>query len=202
MKKVILLSLSMLAFSACTATPNSGEVLAITEKTTEMSSLKNALNAYSNATINNDVTKLLSFVYPKVFTIVSKDRMQKILNTVYASKKAPKITNIEYQKISSIMPYDAGFYSIIDSKMTMELKSPVIDNDKFEALLFDKLKSQMATTAEITHDKAKHIFTIRKKSQIIGIKEGKDGWKFVGYEQAKKYASKKVIPESIMRNLK
>ena len=202
MKKVILLSLSMLAFSSCTATPNSGEISAITEKTTEMSSLKNALNAYSDATINNDVTTLLSFVYPKVFTLISKERMQRTLTNVYASKKAPNITDIDHQKISPIKPYDAGLYSIIDSKMTMELKSPILDNNKLEVLLYDRLKSQMGTSAEIIHDKRNHIFTIKKKSQIIGIKEGSEGWKFVGYEQAKKYASKKVIPQSIMKNLK
>ncbi|MCK5853749.1 MAG: hypothetical protein KAG56_00920 [Sulfurovaceae bacterium] len=202
MKKVILFSLCMLAFSACTATPNSKKISVITEKTTEMSHLKNALNTYSNATINNDVTTLLSFVYPKVFTLISKERMKKTLTNVYASRKAPNITDIDHQKISSIMPYDAGLYSIIDSKMTMKLKSPVVDNEKLEVLLYDRLKSQMGTSAEITHDKRNHIFIIKKKSQIIGIKEGSEGWKFVGYEQAKKYASKKVIPQSIMKNLK
>ncbi len=199
MKKVILLSLSLLVFSACTAT--SGTSSAMSQKDIEMSSLKNALNTYTNATIHGEVNTLLSFVYPKVFTLISKERMKRILTKIYASKKAPTITDISYQKISSIMPYDAGLYAIIDSKMTTELISPVLDNDKFEQLLFDKLKSQMGTDAQVIHDKSKHIFTIKKKSQIIGIKEGSDGWKFVGYEQAKKYESKRVIPESIMRNL-
>jgi len=201
MKKTVLLSLSLLMFSACTGTMSNEKNSEISEKMREMSSLKNALNSYSEATINNDVPKLLSFVYPKVFTLISKEKMERILKNVYASKKAPNITNIEHEKISSILPYDAGIYSVIDSKMTIKLDSPVVDNDKFEALLFDKLKSQMAKTADITHNKSEHTFIIKKKSKIIGIKEGNQGWKFVGYEQAKKYASKKVIPESIMRNL-
>ena len=199
--KIIILSLSLLAFSACTTISPSGKGSVMSEKAKEMSSLKNALNSYSKATINNDVSTLLSFVYPKVFTLISKERMRRILTKIYASKQAPNITDIEYLKISSIMPYDAGLYAIIDSKMTTELKSPVLNNDKFEQLLFDKLKSQMGADAQVIHDKSKHIFTIKKKSQIIGIKEGSDGWKFVGYEQAKKYESKKVIPESIMKNL-
>jgi len=202
MKKSILLSLSLLLYTGCTGVSNSENISAISEKSAEMQSLESALNAYSDATINNDVTELLSFVYPKVFTLISKTRMEQTLRRVYASKKAPNITNIEHKHISSIMPYDKGLYSVINSKMTMKLKSPVIDNDKFEELLFDKLKSQMGTDAEITLNKSKHIFTVKKNSQIIGIKEGSDGWKFVGYEQAKKYASRKIIPESIMRNLK
>ena len=202
MKKTVLLSLSLLVFTACTGILDSSKNSVITEKSTQRSSLENALNAYSQATINNDISVLLGFVYPKVFTLISKERMHKTLTNVYASNNAPNITDIDYKNISDIKQYDAGVYSIIDSKMTMELKSPVVDNDKFEALLFDKLKSQMGTDSEITLNKRKHIFTIKKKSQIIGIKEGSAGWKFVGYEQAKKYASKKVIPESIMRSLK
>lgn len=202
MMKTAIVSLFLLAFTACTGTPDNGKASRINEKATQMSSLKNALNSYSNATINNNVSVLLDFVYPKVFTLISKERMHKTLTNVYASKKAPNITNIDHKNISDIMPYDTGLYSVIDSKMTMELKSPVVDNDKFELLLFDKLKSQMGTNAEITLNKSKHIFTIKKNSQIIGIKEGSEDWKFVGYEQAKKYAAKDIIPQSIMKNLK
>ena len=202
MKKIVLLSIYLLLFSACTGTLDGEKISAITKQTIEMKSLKKALNSYSDATINNDVTTLLSFIYPQVFTLISKERMEKRLRNVYSSKRAPNITNIDHQKISSIMRYDAGLYSVIDSKMTMKLNSPVVDNDKFEILLYDRLKSQMGTTAEIIHDKRKHLFIIKKKSQIIGIKEGKEEWKFVGYEQAKKYASKKIIPQSIMKNLK
>ena len=201
MKRILLLSLFLLLFTACSATSMGGKNSAVSEKATEMSSLKNALDAYTYATMNHDVNRLLGFVYPKVFTLISKKKMHQVLTRMYANKKAPTIKDIAYERISSILPYDKGLYSIIDSKMTTELKSPVVDNDKFERLLFDKLKSQLGSDAEITYDKVKHIFTINKRSKIIGIKELDDGWKFVGYEQAKKYESKKVIPESIMRNL-
>ena len=202
MKKIVLLSLSLFVFTACTGTPDGKDISVISEKNREMNSLKKALDSYSKATMNSDISLLLGFVYPKVFTLISKEKMHHRLTNIYASKRAPHITDIEHQNISDIMPYDAGLYSVIDSKMTMKLKSPVLDNDKFEELLFDKLKSQMGTNAEITLNKYKHIFTIKKKSQIIGIKERTDGWKFVGYEQAKKYASKDIIPKSIINNLK
>jgi hypothetical protein len=201
MKKTVLFFLSLLLFTSCTGVLRSESQSAVTEKDRQMSSLKKALDVYSDATINNNVSVLLSFVYPKVFTLISKERMHKILTNVYESKKAPHITDIIHKNISNIKVYDKGLYSIINSKMTMELKSPIVDNDKFEELLLDKLKSQMGENAEITLNNRKHIFTVKKQSQIIAIKEGKEGWKFVGYEQAKKYASKRVIPESIMRNI-
>ncbi len=201
MKKTVFFFLSLLLFTSCTGVLSGESQSAVTEKDRQMNSLKKALEVYSDATINNNVSVLLSFVYPKVFTLISKKRMHKTLTTVYESKKAPHITDITHKNISDIKVYDQGLYSIINSKMTMELKSPIIDNDKFEELLFDKLKSQMGNNAEITLNSRKHIFTVKKRSQIIAIKEGEEGWKFVGYEQAKKYASKRIIPESIMRNL-
>jgi hypothetical protein len=201
MKKTVLFFLFLFLFTSCTGVLSSESQSAVTEKDRQMSSLKKALDVYSDATIKNNVSVLLSFVYPKVFTLISKERMHKILTNVYESKKAPHIIDIIHKNISNIKVYDKGLYSIINSKMTMELKSPIVDNDKFEELLLDKLKSQMGENAEITLNNRKHIFTVKKQSQIIAIKEGKEGWKFVGYEQAKKYASKRVIPESIMRNI-
>jgi hypothetical protein len=183
------------------STPNSEDLKHETAKSVEIKSLNSALARYTKATIDNDIPTLLTFVYPKVFTLLPKEKMEAMLERMYASGKAPNITEIRHQKISPIKQYDKGIYSIITSKMAMELKSPTPDNEKFEEILLDKLKQQMGANVEVSLDKSKHLFVVKKESQIIGINENSEGWKFVGYQQAKKYAEKNIIPKSITDNL-
>ncbi len=203
MKKTLLLSLSLLLLSACTnSTPSSEGIKKEASNSIEIRELNSALESYSNATVDNDIPTLLTFVYPKVFTLLPKDKMQAMLEKMYASGKAPNITDIKHKNVSAIKKYDAGVYSVITSAMSMELKSPTPENAKFEEILLDKLKKQMGMDAEVTLDTSKHIFLVKRESRIIGINEEQKGWKFVGYDQAKKYATKNIIPKSITDNLK
>lgn len=202
MKKTILLSLSLLLLTACTnSTPSSETLTAETAKSVELKSLNSALERYTQATIDNDIPTLLTFVYPKVFTLLPKEKMEVMLERMYASGKAPNITEITHKQIAPIKKYDKGLYSVVTSTMSMELKSPTPDNAKFEEILLDKLKRQMGANAEVTLDKSKHLFIVKRESQIVAINENNEGWKFVGYEQAKKYAAKNIIPKSITDNL-
>ncbi|MBD3794040.1 MAG: hypothetical protein IE889_07795 [Campylobacterales bacterium] len=198
MKRILLLLFPLLFLTACSMImPISDE-----PQESEADTLHSALTEYTNATINHEVDKLITFVYPKVFTLIDKDQMVYLLKKIEASGKAPKITQIAHKDISDIYTYEKGVYSIILSDMYMELKSPVINNPEYEMFLYVMLKKQMGGDAVIDFDKSRHLYRIKKDSKIIGINEENQGWKFVGYEQAKKYASWDIIPKEIALHLK
>jgi len=90
---------------------------------------------------------------------------------------------------------------VITSDMTMELKSPTPNNPEFESMLLGRLQQQMGNEAQVSLNKQDHVFVVKRESKIIGINEQKSGWKFVGYDQAKKYATKNIIPQSIVSHL-
>ena len=77
MNKTLLLLVLLLFSTACTTEPSSPSIVnEETNDSKEMKTLKKALNAYTKATKENDATKLISFVYPKVFTVVPKEQME------------------------------------------------------------------------------------------------------------------------------
>jgi len=204
MRKTILLATLttslLLTTTACTnnlPTPKHG----CKAPSKEQIELQDALSNYTHATLNNDVDTLVSFVYPKVFTLVPKEKMTSMLTEMYASGKAPNIKEIQHINLTPITKYDQGTFSIITSVMSMELNSPRQDPN-FEAFMLDMLKKKLGENSKITLDAEKHQFLISNESKIIGINEGTEGWKFVGYDQAKQYASKNILPKEITDTLK
>ncbi|GEM_PF-3154746 len=204
MRKTILLATLttslLLTTTACTnnlPTPKHG----CETPSKEQTELQDALSNYTHATLNNDVNTLVSFVYPKVFTLVPKEKMTSMLTEMYASGKAPNIKEIQHINLTPITKYDQGTFSIITSVMSMELNSPRQDPN-FEAFMLDMLKKKLGENSKITLDAEKHQFLISNESKIIGINEGTEGWKFVGYDQAKQYASKNILPKEITDTLK
>ena len=202
MKKTLLLATALLLTTACsTINGPQSSTSALAEDTEEMKSLKSALDLYTKATINNDVPTLISFVYPKVFTVVPKEKMTEVLTQAYASGKVPLVKNVKHLKAEPIEKYNGGMFTFIDSTMTTDLKSPRTDNPKFEAYMLEMLQKQLASKGgTVSFDADKHIYTVKHTDRTLAINE-KDGWKFAGVNQAKKYAQKGLLPQEIVSKL-
>ena len=202
MTKTLLLATALLVTTACSTknTPNSS-TSALIGDTKEMKSLKSALDIYTKATMDNDVSTLMSFVYPKVFTVVPKEKMTEVLTKAYASGKVPTVKNVKHLKVEPIQKYDTGIFTFVNSSMTTELKSPRPDNAKFEAYMLEMLTKQLATQGgTVTFDKESHIYSVNHLDKTLAINEN-NGWKFAGVSQAKKYAQKGLLPQEIVAKL-
>jgi len=202
MTKTLLLVTALLLTTACSTknAPNSS-TSALAGDTKEMKSLKSALNVYTKATMDNDVSTLMGFVYPKVFTVVPKEKMTEVLTKAYASGKVPTVKNVKHLKVEPIQKYNTGIFTFVDSNMTTELKSPRPDNAKFEAYMLEMLTKQLAAQdGTVTFDKNSHIYTVNHSDKTLAINEN-DGWKFAGINQAKKYAQKGLLPQEIVAKL-
>jgi len=200
MKKRLLLVITLLFTTACTPDMAPNSIKKVSRDTQEMKGLKKALNTYTEATINSDVEKLINFVYPKVFTVVPKEKMTEVLTAAYATGRVPKVKNVKHLHIEPIEKYDKGIFSIITSSMTTELKSPRPDNADFEAYMLQMLQKKLANKGSVHFDKEHHIFSITDTEKTLALNEN-EGWKFAGINQAKKYAQKGILPQAIINKL-
>ena len=189
----IMLIITLVFLSGCnTKTPSTKA-----STNTSMTKLKSDLDAYTQATIDNDIPKLINFIYPKVFTVVPKNKMTKVLTAAYKSGNAPKVTNIKHLNIDPIQTYKEGMFSIITSSMSTTLKSPMPDNVKFEAYMLERIKKGLKGKGTVDFDKDKHTFSIKHISKTLAINEN-DTWKFAGIKQAKKYAKKGLLAQALI----
>jgi len=171
-----------------------------TSQSSPMTTLKSDLDQYTQATIDKDIPKLINFIYPKVFTVVPKDKMTQVLTKAYSSGNAPKVTNIKHLNIEPIESYKEGMFSIITSSMNTTLKSPMPDNVKFEAYMLKMIKKGLKNKGTVNFNKEDHTFSINHISKTLAINEN-DGWKFAGIKQAKKYAQKGLLPQEIVAKI-
>ena len=201
MRKYLLL-IAVLLLTACTSEPK--PLITTTKvdnnKSKEMASLKMSLAEYTKATISKDIDTLVTFIYPKAFTIVPKDKMIMMLTKTFSSGNVPEIKDVHHTKIEPIKKYDAGVYSIITSSMTTVIKSPQPDNQKVEEYLLETLQKQIGSRGTVTFDKEKHLFNIQHSNKTIALNE-EGSWKFIGFKQAKKYIDKGIFPLELIEKL-
>jgi len=200
MKKTLLLLTALFFVTACTSTPSVTASNKVENDTKETVELKTALNEYTQATMDNDVTKLISFVYPKVFTVVAKEKMTEVLQAAYNSPNAPTVKNVKHLNIEPIEKYDEGKFAIITSSMTTLIKSPRPGDERFEAYMLSMLNKGLHNGDNVDFDKENHLFTVNHQSKTVAINEN-SGWKFAGITQAKKYAEKGILPQAIVNKI-
>jgi len=200
MRKYLLL-IVILLFTACTSEPQPSASGINKSDNKEMKSLKTSLSEYTEATVSNDINKLVGFIYPKAFTIIPKEKMVSMFKKTLSSGNIPKVKDVKHTKIEAIKKYDAGVYSIITSSMTTVIKSPRPNDKKFEEYMLKTLQKQIASKGMVTLNREKHLFNIQHSSKTIALNE--DGsWKFIGFKQAKKYIEKGVFPKELIEKLK
>lgn len=198
MRKYLLIVFLMLLTACNSTTPTPSNLSKNDNK--EMKSLNLALSEYTQATLSNDVNKLISFIYPKLFTIVSKDKMINMLRRNFKSGQIPKIKDVKHLKIEPIKKYDAGLYSIITSSMTTILKSPRPNDNKFEAYMLATVQRQLGAEGNVTLDREKHLFNVQHTTKTIALNE-EGSWKFMGFKQVPKYIENGIFPKMLIERV-
>jgi len=198
-----LLLIAILLLTACTSEPKPTTLQHVTiesKDTKEMKALKIALSEYTQATIDDDVTTLISFIYPKAFKIVSKEKMETMLNKTFRSGTAPKVKAVKHKTVEPIKKYTQGLYSIITSSISSVVKSPRPDDLKFEKYMLKILKEKLASRGTVTVNQEKHIFNVEHINKTLAVNEN-GSWKFIGFKQAEKYISKDIFPIDLIDKL-
>jgi len=200
-KHILLLTTLLFVINGCTPNPTPSNIKESSTKLNKMQELKKSLDQYTQATIDNDIDTLISFIYPKAFTIIPKDKMVAMLKKSYAQKNIPQVKDVKHLSIEPIEKYDAGVYSMIISSLTTVINSPRPNDTKFEAYMLTTLQKQLGERGKVSFDKEKHQFSIKHTTKTVAMKEDKN-WTFTGFKQAKKYIEKGIFPSALVEKIK
>ncbi len=164
-------------------------------------SLEERANQMYAYTASEQYEKLLDLTYPKLFTIIPKEKMVEILQRMtkgegFTITIAPTPPNFKFGDIKKI---EDGYYSVIGHDLSMKMKfdEPVTDEEL--ELLLPTFKENLKTD-NVTFDKTDNSFSILKKSQAVAIldKSTNGKWTFVNNSDGPiktRLFSEKVIKE-------
>lgn len=160
-----------------------------------------ALRYYKNTTAGK-YEALLTDTYPKIFDVVTKEKMLYLLKSMlqgdgYLMDVLEAEPNFKFNDIKSI---NGGFYTIVDHDLLIKMTftEPLSGLEAKE--LMKNLKTSMKTE-EVTFNPKFNSFTIKKRADVIAISNSVTGGKWKFLNRANPVVMNKVLGEDVVKGL-
>lgn len=176
--------LSFMTFSQTKANPDDAAI-------------KKSLTYFVNSIKSKQIDQAVSCIYPKFFTIVSKEQMTQILNMTYNNPFMKiEVQDLKFGDIENPELITGEYFSI--THYFLKLKCNV-------SSLNDEMKQKMnsALTAKYGANNVKYLasegsYLINANMKACAVSKDKKNWKFVILEKEYKKELVKVLPKKIL----
>ncbi|UKB77778.1 hypothetical protein [Chryseobacterium sp. MEBOG07] len=176
--------LSFMTFSQTKANPDNAAI-------------KKSLTYFVNSIKSKQIDQAVSCIYPKFFTIVSKEQMTQILNMTYNNPFMKiEVQDLKFGNIENPELITGEYFSI--THYFLKLKCNI-------SSLNDEMKQKMnsALTAKYGANNVKYLasegsYLINANMKACAVSKDKKNWKFVILEKEYKKELVKVLPKKIL----
>lgn len=159
--------------------------------------IKKSLTYFVNSIQAKQIDQAVSGIYPKFFTIVSKEQMTQILNMTYNNPFMKiEVEDLKFGNIEKPELITGEYFSI--TPYFLKLKCNV-------SSLNDDMKKRMngALTAKYGANNVKYVasegsYLINAAMKACAISKDKKAWKFVILEKQYKKELVKILPKKIL----
>ncbi|SEP58761.1 hypothetical protein [Flavobacterium urocaniciphilum] len=167
-----------------------------------LETMKKDVQKIYDLTIEKKYDIVLESTYPKVFEIVSKDDMKKMMYELLDNDQM-KISYVRVEPnftFSEIITINNGKYCIVEhnNSFTIKFKEELGENKE---LILENLKQTMVDY-KVTIDEKTETFILDGKAQMIAISDEltKGTWKFINYN-GESPMMKQVLSEEVLTKL-
>ncbi|WP_276964876.1 hypothetical protein [Chryseobacterium sp.] len=159
--------------------------------------IKKSLTYFINGIQSKQIDQAVSCIYPKYFTIVSKEQMTQILNMTYNNPFMKiEVQDLKFGNIEKPELITGEYFSI--THYFLKLKCNV-------SSLNDEIKKKMnsALTAKYGANNVKYLanegsYLINANMKACAVSKDKKAWKFVILEKQYKKELLNVLPKKIL----
>lgn len=159
--------------------------------------IKKSLTYFVNSIKSKQIDQAVGCIYPKFFTIVSKDQMTQILNMTYNNPFMKiEVQDLKFGNIEKPELITGEYFSI--THYFLKLKCNV-------SSLNDEMKQKMnsALTAKYGANNVKYLanegsYLINANMKACAVSKDKKTWKFVILEKEYKKELVKVLPKKVL----
>lgn len=180
----LFIMLSCMAFSQTKANPDDATI-------------KKSLTYFVNSIQAKQMDQAVNGIYPKFFTIVSKDQMTQILNMTYNNPFMKiEVQDLKFGNIEKPELITGEYFSITHYFLKLKCNVSSLNDDM-------KKKMNGALTAKYGTNNVKYLanegsYLINANMKACAVSKDKKAWKFVILEKEYKKELVKILPRKIL----
>ncbi|MCS3869645.1 hypothetical protein J3D55_002561 [Chryseobacterium ginsenosidimutans] len=159
--------------------------------------IKKSLTYFVNSIKSKQIDQAVSCIYPKFFTIVSKEQMTQILNMTYNNPFMKiEVQNLQFGNIEKPELISGEYFSITNYFLKLKCNVSSLNDDM-------KKKMSNALTAKYGANNVKYLanegsYLINANMKACAVSKDKKSWKFVILEKEYKPQLVKVLPKKVL----
>ncbi|WP_395973317.1 hypothetical protein [Chryseobacterium cucumeris] len=180
----LFIMLSLMAFSQTKANPDDAAI-------------KKSLTYFVNSIQAKQMNQAVNGIYPKFFTIVSKEQMTQILNMTYNNPFMKiEVEDLKFGNIEKPELITGEYFSITPYFLKLKCNVSSLNDDM-------KKKMNGALTAKYGANNVKYVasegsYLINAAMKACAVSKDKKTWKFVILEKEYKKELVKILPKKIL----
>ncbi|GAA4156352.1 hypothetical protein GCM10022217_15280 [Chryseobacterium ginsenosidimutans] len=159
--------------------------------------IKKSLTYFVNSIKSKQIDQAVSCIYPKFFTVVSKEQMTQILNMTYNNPFMKiEVQNLQFGNIEKPELISGEYFSISNYFLKLKCNVSSLNDDM-------KKKMSSALTAKYGANNVKYLanegsYLINATMKACAVSKDKKAWKFVILEKEYKSQLVKVLPKKVL----
>ncbi|RXM41408.1 hypothetical protein BOQ62_01165 [Chryseobacterium sp. CH21] len=159
--------------------------------------IKKSLTYFVNSIKSKQIDQAVSCIYPKFFTIISKEQMTQILNMTYNNPFMKiEMQDLKFGNIENPELITGEYFSITHYFLKLKCNVSSLNDDM-------KKKMNSALTAKYGANNVKYLanegsYLINANMKTCAVSKDKKAWKFVILEKEYKKELVKVLPKKIL----
>jgi len=159
--------------------------------------IKKSLMYFTNSIKTKKIDQAVSCIYPKFFTIVSKDQMRQILEITYNNPfMRVNIQNLQFGTIEKAELINSEYFSI--TNYLFKLKCNVGSmNDDMKKKISNALMNKYGKN-NVKYLANENSYLINANMKACAVSKDRKYWKFVILEKQYKSELVKVLPKKIL----
>lgn len=168
-----------------------------TKVNTDDLQIKKSFTYFTNSIKTKKTDQAVNCIYPKFFSIVSKDQMRQILEITYNNPFMKiDIQNLQFGTIEKAELINGEYFSIINYLFKLKCNVGSMNDDM-------KKKISNALTAKYGKNNVKYLanensYLINANMKACAVSKDRKYWKFVILEKQYKSELVKVLPKKIL----
>lgn len=171
-----------------------------TKANAEAQNIKKSLLYFVNSIKFKKIDQAVNCIYPKFFTVISKEQMTSVLNLTYNNPFVKiDVQELKYGGIEKAELINGEYYSIVN--YYLKLHCNVI---KMEESMRKKVGEAMVMKygkANVKYLDKEGAYLVNTGMKVCAVSKDNKSWKFVMLEKEYKDKLKNVLPEKVLNKI-